>query len=213
MTDIEKKEARERILETAISLFARKGFAAIGVREIAEKADVNIAMISYYFQGKVGILKSIMEQFFDIYIQNFNVIENEKADPDECLRKLIYNLVYFAKDNLELVTLVFNELPLDVPEIAKLKVQNISKIMQKIGSLVTQFQFDPTDYETLSMVMPSIIGAISMHFRIRPGMQQVFHVEPDEAYYKKYVNILTTLFLKGIYGFQSDKGVTNENAV
>ena len=97
MTDIEKKEARERILETAISLFARKGFAAIGVREIAEKADVNIAMISYYFQGKVGILKSIMEQFFDIYIQNFNVIENEKADLDECLRKLIYNLIYLAR--------------------------------------------------------------------------------------------------------------------
>ena len=61
------KEPKQRIMDAAISLFAQKGYAGVGVREIASKADVNIAMISYYFEGKLGILKAIIEEFFSHY--------------------------------------------------------------------------------------------------------------------------------------------------
>ena len=43
-------EARNRLLDTALALFAEKGFAKTSTREIALAAQINIASISYYFE-------------------------------------------------------------------------------------------------------------------------------------------------------------------
>jgi len=48
-----------QIMETAEILFAEKGFNGTSVRDIAEKAHVNLAMISYYFGSKDKLLESL----------------------------------------------------------------------------------------------------------------------------------------------------------
>ncbi|MFN8244879.1 MAG: TetR family transcriptional regulator [Ferruginibacter sp.] len=47
------------IMESAEALFAERGFAGTSVRDIADKADVNLAMISYYFGSKEKLLESL----------------------------------------------------------------------------------------------------------------------------------------------------------
>ena len=56
-----ERETKARILEAAEALFAERGFAATTVREIAGRASVNIAMISYYFGTKEGLYRSLLE--------------------------------------------------------------------------------------------------------------------------------------------------------
>src|ERR1700755_1630658 len=51
-----------QILETAEKLFAKKGFDGTSVRDIAEEAGVNIAMISYYFRSKEKLMEGFFEQ-------------------------------------------------------------------------------------------------------------------------------------------------------
>jgi AcrR family transcriptional regulator len=48
-----------QIIETAENLFADKGFAGTSVRDIAEDAGVNVAMISYYFGSKEKLLEAL----------------------------------------------------------------------------------------------------------------------------------------------------------
>ena len=48
-------------METAEVLFAEKGFNGTSVRDIAEKAHVNLAMISYYFGSKDKLLESLFD--------------------------------------------------------------------------------------------------------------------------------------------------------
>jgi len=45
----------------AEALFAEKGFNGTSVREIADKAEINIAMISYYFGSKEKLLEAIFD--------------------------------------------------------------------------------------------------------------------------------------------------------
>jgi TetR/AcrR family transcriptional regulator len=52
--------ARAAILETAARLFARKGYRATSISEIAEQAGINRAMISYYFASKAGLYRAII---------------------------------------------------------------------------------------------------------------------------------------------------------
>jgi TetR/AcrR family transcriptional regulator, regulator of cefoperazone and chloramphenicol sensitivity len=51
-------EPRQKILLTALELFATQGFERTTVRQIAKNAGVNIAAISYYFGDKAGLYKA-----------------------------------------------------------------------------------------------------------------------------------------------------------
>jgi AcrR family transcriptional regulator len=51
-----------QLLDTAEMLFSRKGFDGTSVRDIAELAGINTAMISYYFGSKEKLMEEIFER-------------------------------------------------------------------------------------------------------------------------------------------------------
>lgn len=55
-------KTRDKILETAIKLFAEKGFNGTTTKEIAEEADVNEALIFRYFSTKRELYGAIIEK-------------------------------------------------------------------------------------------------------------------------------------------------------
>jgi predicted transcriptional regulator len=58
-----------QIIETAEGLFSEKGFDGTSVRDIAEIAGINVAMISYYFGSK----EKLMEALFELKIEKIKV--------------------------------------------------------------------------------------------------------------------------------------------
>ncbi len=60
------QDTRRRLLEAALITFAEKGFDGAGIREIAEKAKANSAMVQYHFGGKEKLyleaLRFVLEQ-------------------------------------------------------------------------------------------------------------------------------------------------------
>ena len=59
-----EKELNEKqisILEIAEELFAIQGYHGTSIREIADKASINIAMISYYFGSKEKLLETLFQ--------------------------------------------------------------------------------------------------------------------------------------------------------
>lgn len=53
---------QERLLEAAAVRFAERGYADVGVREICQAADANLAAVSYWFQGKEGLYRAVLER-------------------------------------------------------------------------------------------------------------------------------------------------------
>jgi AcrR family transcriptional regulator len=54
-------EKQLQIIEISERLFANKSFDGTSVRDIAEAADINVAMISYYFGSKEKLMEAIFE--------------------------------------------------------------------------------------------------------------------------------------------------------
>src|SRR3982750_722648 len=61
MSLTEKVDKRAHILTVAEQLIAEKGFDGTSVRDIAQLANVNLAMISYYFGSKEKLLEALIE--------------------------------------------------------------------------------------------------------------------------------------------------------
>lgn len=56
------EKTRILLLNTAESLFGQNGVTATSLREVMKVADVNMAMIHYYFKNKDGLLDAILER-------------------------------------------------------------------------------------------------------------------------------------------------------
>jgi AcrR family transcriptional regulator len=52
-----------RIKEVSTQLFADHGFDSVSVRQIAKAANVNVAMINYYFRSKEELYKTVVHEF------------------------------------------------------------------------------------------------------------------------------------------------------
>jgi AcrR family transcriptional regulator len=58
-------EARTRLVEAAVGLFAQKGYAATTVREIVAAAGVSPPVLYYYFGNKEGLFLELMREAWD----------------------------------------------------------------------------------------------------------------------------------------------------
>ena len=61
-----RSSSTARILSSAEEVFARFGFDGTSIREVARRADVPVALISYHFGGKDGLYRAIFEARFPI---------------------------------------------------------------------------------------------------------------------------------------------------
>ncbi len=56
------RPAKERILDAAEQLFARRGFYGVSLRDITQAAGVDVALVSYHFGGKRELFTAVFER-------------------------------------------------------------------------------------------------------------------------------------------------------
>ncbi len=205
-------EPKQRILDAATALFASKGFAGVGVREIARMSGVNIAMISYYFGGKTGILKAIFEGFFKSYFGMFAHLDVVSNTREEMMRSIAREIVDFIRTNTELALVFYNEYPLDMPELTEFKRSQITSLLSMLEGPLGKAGLMPQDKWDLRIVGPALFGSIMMHFRLTPLFKEFFSVELDDAYYDRFVETLTLFFSGGIRSLTVEARSTEENS-
>ncbi len=87
---MEFNDKQIQIIETAETLFAERGFDGTSVRDIADVAGINVAMISYYFGSK----EKLMEALFELRVGSVKsrvetLIKDESLTPLEKINMLI----------------------------------------------------------------------------------------------------------------------------
>lgn len=81
-------DTREKILKTAEHLFAEHGFEGTSIRMLALKAEVNLAMVSYYFGSKEKLFEAIvLKKTDDAHEKLLNIRENIQ-DPWEQVERM-----------------------------------------------------------------------------------------------------------------------------
>lgn len=223
MTKDDRIVAKKRIFQAAISLFARKGFAAVGIREIAKAADVNISMINYYFDGKAGMLKEIINECYDKYYSTILDTGDEKMPLEERVKYLTYNMVKFFRENTELAIVAFSTIPVEIPDIIDLKIKWIESKREATNRWFTTLGMDIKN-EPLMCVIRSFLTSIIFgfmeaqyccdHIAQAPAMpihlQEHFKhddhaVVMNDSFYKKYVEILGRVYLHGVMSMSKKK--------
>jgi len=93
---------RSDILRAARRVFARKGFDGTSVREVAEEARVNKAMIYYHFSDKLALYREVLTDSFKEFDRIWeHRIFNSPASTKAKIKKYIEEFIKFQEKNDE----------------------------------------------------------------------------------------------------------------
>jgi AcrR family transcriptional regulator len=102
----EKAALRGKILEAARSLFARQGYEAVTMREIARKIGYTATALYYHFPDKESLLRELCETDFRALREYFKRL-GRIPDPVERIRRTAYAYVRFGLEYPQHYRLMF----------------------------------------------------------------------------------------------------------
>lgn len=83
-------DTETRLARTAVRLFAAKGFAATGIRDLARELDVTSAALYHYVARKEDLLVGIMNACLDEYLRAAHLAVASSDDPLDRLCRLVH---------------------------------------------------------------------------------------------------------------------------
>ena len=180
-------DKREHILAIAEKLFGDQGFDGTSVRDIAQHANVNLAMISYYFGSKEKLLEALLEQR-----ANYTILEalnkDESLTPWEKIDRVVDFYVDKIMSNLcihNIMQHANNSRSDDIKDlITKIKLKNFEQIKKILHDGQKKKFFRKVDLE---LTVGTVMGTISQTTMARHFYTVLFNIEKDneEAYRKK----------------------------
>ena len=212
----EQEDARARLIDAAIKLFAEKGYEGTSVRDLATAAGVNVAAVSYHFGSKdalytealrsclapCGEMRERMQKHLDAALKN-----RSRKSAEEALRGCIQNflevLVSPAAKHSHLVMREQSE--------GKQRFEPvIREFFQPVGSILREviLMLAPGLPEMrVFMVISGIIGQCLHIYKARVSYRVLAGVDSHSPEYiemaSKHIAHLTAL---GLRGLEREKG-------
>ena len=100
----------DRILEAATELFGEHGFARTTIRQIAERARANSALIYYYFGSKNGLLDALISGVQSAVHANLERAVGVEGTPRQKLERFIRLQVDLLRRRSPLLRLLLREM-------------------------------------------------------------------------------------------------------
>lgn len=162
---MEYSEKKKQIISTAEQLFSSKGYDGTSVRDIADEAGVNIAMISYYFGSKEKLMEALFEQrTTNIKLKVESLLHDEKTSPFEKVLLLAQDYINRVHDKKQFFKImiceqVINKNPVIIHLIHDLKKRNVEEFAKLItdGQQKGAFRKDVD----VSLLMQTLVGVVT----------------------------------------------------
>ncbi len=98
MKKIDDENTKDRILKIATKLFAQKGYDGTSIRDIVKAANVNVAMVSYYWGGKKELFHGIINELVDTQTKYAKSALDFAVNPEDLPKKEQIKLMYRTVD-------------------------------------------------------------------------------------------------------------------
>jgi len=204
MNSEKKKQnlSKKKLINSAIVLFASKGFESTSTREICNHAGVNLSLIPYYFANKEGLYLSIIESIINYgltflqgelaEVENIpNMNTEEKISLYRRLLAKYTDFLYSENVPSSFVILMIKEQTNSHSKFSEMYAKKINILYKSLRKILASILGKSENDKAIIIEVSSIIGQI-LSFKIMnratlPALNQDLYTKEDN---KKIKNII-----------------------
>ena len=171
----------EKLKEAARRVFTQKGYAATKVRDIAAEANINLALVNYYFRSKEKLFELIMVETIQQLFERIKpIINDESTSIIQKIESIVDHYLDLLIANPDFPLFIVNELMSGANRLPIMtdngKLFFHSHFVKQLAALRVEgkINFHPVN------IMMNMIGMIIFPFLARPLVLRSGILQEDE---------------------------------
>ena len=193
-------EGQEALLQATRELMAEKGLSRLTLREVAERAGVQPALVHYYFGGKEGLLRAVMDQVAERLLEALREGASQEGSAEARLRSLVRAAVdVFAREpyapRLLAEQVLFGDEEVIEEFVERFARQNLAQVSELLDAGQQSGALRAVDPMFL---VPSLLGGCIFFFLASPVIQRLWKVEITPELARQLADHTVDVLLHGI---------------
>lgn len=133
-------DKRRLILDAAVRVFARRGFHACRVSDIADEAGVAYGLVYHYFQSKDEVLDTLFEERWDVMLETIHEIDRQPIPARDKLQGVVSFIVDSYRHDPELMKVIIVEVTRAAHSFGQTHLERIRTAYDGIADIVEKGQ-------------------------------------------------------------------------
>jgi AcrR family transcriptional regulator len=187
---------RQALVEAGAVLFSERGYDGVSTEDVADRAGVNKALISYHFGGKRGLYTAVLASAFRAMAERLRAAEARGGDARELLHGFLASFEELRRARPDFPTLFMREVlssglePAVLPHLLEI----ILTVRRFVERGVREGVFRPVDP---LLVHFALVGSVAFFLATEPARQRAVAEQrmpirmPDLPSFLQYVEDLT----------------------
>jgi AcrR family transcriptional regulator len=188
-----QQQQKEKLLDSALTLLAEKSYQRITIREIAQHAQVNSAMVAYYFTNKEGLFIALLDQMAKNHFSQMKQVFNA----DNPIKTFISMMINMLSDNSGFARLVHDEFIAEHSALSEAFIERFPKKMALMLPNMLMSQTKITDHQKAKYAAFSLITLIITPFIGESVRKQAWQISNEELKKPEWSEHIYALFMQG----------------
>jgi len=133
-------DKRRVILDAAVRVFARQGFHACRVSDIADEAGVAYGLVYHYFASKDEVLDTLFLERWNVMLALIREVDAEAIPVRDKLRAIASFIIDSYRRDPDLMKVIIVEVTRAANSFGQTHIGQIREAYELIGAIVTQAQ-------------------------------------------------------------------------
>jgi TetR/AcrR family transcriptional regulator, fatty acid metabolism regulator protein len=133
-------DKRRLILDAAVRVFARQGFHACRVSDIADEAGVAYGLVYHYFASKDEVLDTLFLERWEVMLELIRSVDAEPIQVREKLRAIASFIVESYRHDPDLMKVIIVEVTRAANSFGNTHIATIREAYDLIGGMIAEAQ-------------------------------------------------------------------------
>ncbi len=188
-----------KILVAARKVFLRKGMDGSRMQEIADEANINKALLHYYYRSKNKLFEAVFSEIFMGFFGEVSMVLLSDSPIREKVILFVDTYMDVLSENPFVPQFIINEINRD-PSMMKELMKNAGFNPQVLVKMF-ESQFKKSNVDIRHFIV-SILGLCIFPFAARPLMETIYFDSEEQAYSKflserrEFVKVMMLKFIE-----------------
>jgi len=176
MQKLSREDKRAAILDAADTLFGGRGFAGVSMRDVAQEAGLNKALLFYYFGGKDALFEAVLQRYYAAHREVLAAAFAAEGPTSERLHRGIDAYLDFIEANQRYPRLV-QSVVTSSPEHHPLVEQNLTALFTFVAQAVRDIAPE-SGPQSARHLFVTLSGAVVNYFTYAGVLDEIWDADP-----------------------------------